>query len=346
MTSHWAWCVGEGAWLREGARRRNAAFPGGRRRREAELTQRRIEILDDIEEARRGRAARINHAARCNSRESNQQQLRDELARDESISAAAYEEAERVRQVNDAPDFASPEASCSDWQEGVSSVEGEQGSEAVQSDVTSEIGGESYHSPPDQAPNGPHPSDESVESSERGEHVSDETRRMEHSDDWVFERVLDDMRVVEPEYELSGNDYQSDPGLGTEWDSGADEKKESHGVGSEERGMRWRDNENDLADWATAGRRGKRDRVTSSDTSLDSRLYSLCEGLETAQAREGAKEAAFSARRVKRETRQRREQKALELSESECEVSGRVERTHRKRKRRTMTTAQKSHDNV
>ena len=341
MTSHWTWCVGEGAWQRERARQQNVAYLGGRRRQEAELTQRRVEILDEIEEARQGRAARISRSERCDDREGNQQQLRDELARDESILAAADEEKERVWQVNEALDLASPEASSSDWKGGVSSVEGEQGSEAMQNDVTSEIGGENHYSP-DQAPYGPHPSAESAESSERGEHVSDESRQVEYSDNWAVEHALDDMREIEPEYELSGNDYESDPGLGTEWDSGADGKKEPHGGGSVERGVRWRDNENDLANWATAGRRGKRDRVTSSDTSLDSRLYSLCEGLETAQAREGAKETTFRARRAKRETRQRREQKALELSESESEVSGRTERTYRKRKRRTKTTAKKS----
>lgn len=318
LTSHWRRCVSEGVRQRESIRQRNLAVLGGDGPNGADLDLVRDTILGQIDDVRRGRAARIGDLHCHDSIEATRNRVRDELARDESILAAVREEEERVLRRETEFETASLERS---------SVNGERGSDATERDFDSESSGEGGDSSA--------PAQERWHAPSESNGNSGETSRHENSEDNERELVNEQMREIDPEYELSSREYLSDPGFVSEWDSGVrTDSKEPEDEESGARGQRLRDNEDDLAGWATWNTRRKRNRETTSDTSLDSRLYSLCEGLDTGQTKKVAEEGWIRRRRLRRETRQRREQRANELSESEDEAHNDAKRAHRRRRKR------------
>ena len=197
------------------------------------------------------------------------------------------------------------------WREDNNSANGERGSDASEKDFDSESSGESYSSP-GQTLNAPAGSEVSTpwdsELESPGSPIVDDT---------VAEFLHDDA-VSEGEFEVSGLSYRSDPGIGTEWETEMDTSEQADGE-EVNVGPRWHDNEADLEDWATKGRNGDKNEMTS-DGSLDSRLQIWGDEVTRGEKRQREEaDDSTRARRRRMEQRARREKRQPESSDTDGE---------------------------
>lgn len=310
MNVHWKWCVGEGAIARELQRRQNREYLTGHVVEEVveEISSR----DDDWGSPSRENIQTIRDAAASTAAGF----AADESARRGAMVAIEQQRAQRaIRIARDATVNARvDETGTGDEQDYViGSQAGESGSLPCLNDFSGEESGESYYSP-GQAHNDPTPSDASDDYPLAGQPMGP----FDATDDEQVEN-----HGSAPEYEVEGHRYQSDLGLGTEWETGAESVRDAGKPREPEEGesrppaMCWRNTESDLWDWRYAGRRNRSTSVTS-ETSLDSRLCGWTSAARC-EKRTREDEPLSRVRRQRMELRARRERRLPVGSDTEDE---------------------------